>query len=282
MNGYLRMLSHAGINPVEYKFTLAKYKNLEDKKLKHYEYDEIHSEYNLNSLLDKKIKLTFNEEIRCVDCGRLTKKSFNQGSCYSCFLNLASNDMCILKPETCHYHSGTCREPGWGKENCFKKHTLYLANTSGVKVGITKENPITKRWVDQGAMFAIPVMEFENRRDSGLMEIEFGKFITDKTSWQGMISKDSDEKDLFKIRDSLLEKVNPEKLNIPFKMIENPEQIKIDYPIKSYPKKKVTLKPDKLHPIEDTLIGVKGQYLLFKNGVINIRSYGGYYVTIDV
>ena len=64
-------------------------------------------------------------------------------------MNLASNDLCIMRPETCHHHLGTCREPEWGLQNCFKKHTLYLANTSGIKVGITKENPVTKRWVDR-------------------------------------------------------------------------------------------------------------------------------------
>ncbi|MBP7284303.1 MAG: DUF2797 domain-containing protein [Leptospiraceae bacterium] len=281
MKGFLRMMEHEGLNPVTYYLVLAVY-NPSTKKTQKAETKEIRSDFTVNSLLGKKLKLTFTEEIRCVDCGRMTKKSFNQGSCYSCFMNLASNDFCIMKPETCHHHLGTCREPEWGLQNCFKKHTLYLANTSGVKVGITKENPVTKRWVDQGAMFAIPVLEFSSRRDSGIVENELAKYVADKTSWQKMISSDSIELDLFQKKEELLSKIQLKELVEDYKELKPKEITTIKYPILNYPTKKVSYKPDKAKPIEDKLVGVKGQYLLFEKGVINLRSYGGYYVELEV
>ena len=131
-SGYLRMLSHKEVSPVEYNLVTVDYKDDIEKE----------SELALNSLIGKTMKLSFTGEIRCIHCGKKTKKSFAQGNCYPCFINLAKNDLCILKPETCHHHLGTCREPDWGLKNCFKKHTVYLANSTGIKVGITKENPI--------------------------------------------------------------------------------------------------------------------------------------------
>ena len=136
-SGYLRMMSHTGLSPVQYTFNLSNYPNIIKKNIG----DIVQSSFKINELLGIKISLKFSGEIRCVDCGKLTKKSFNGGSCYKCFISLASNDLCILKPTLCHYENGTCREPDWGKSNCFKKHIVYLANSTGIKVGITKENP---------------------------------------------------------------------------------------------------------------------------------------------
>lgn len=281
MKGFLRMMEHEGLLPVNYYFVVAEYEAGVKKTQKSVP-KEKRSEFTINSLLGKKLRLNFTEEIRCVDCGRITKKSFSQGSCYSCFMNLASNDMCILRPETCHHHLGTCREPEWGLANCFKKHTLYLANTSGIKVGITKENPVSKRWVDQGAMYALPIVEFVSRKDSGIVESTLAKYVADKTSWQKMIGGDSIEIDLIQKKEELLSKINLKELVSEFKILKNQTITKINYPILKYPVKKISYKPDKSKPIEDTLVGVKGQYLLFEKGVINLRSYSGYYVELEV
>ncbi|MGZ5056296.1 MAG: DUF2797 domain-containing protein, partial [Methylobacter sp.] len=108
----------------------------------------------LNPLLGKSIKLVHTGKIFCVHCNRQTKKSFNQGYCYPCFVSLAQCDMCIMKPETCHYEGGTCREPSWGEEFCFQPHVVYLANSSSIKVGITRQTQIPTRWIDQGAVMA--------------------------------------------------------------------------------------------------------------------------------
>jgi hypothetical protein len=271
------MMEHSGLEPVEYTFKVVDY----SQKKKTSATGEIPKSMPMKDLIGKKIKLEFTGEIRCENCGRVTTKSFNQGSCFKCFMSLASNDMCILRPETCHFHENTCREPEWGKANCFKKHIVYLANTSGIKVGITKENPYTKRWVDQGAVAAIPIMEVQSRLDAGLVEVEFSKFISDKTSWQKMISGDPPLIDLSLKLKELLKQVDFQKKVSNTKLFDKQKITTIQYPILHYPKKKKSLKPEPSKPIEDVLVGIKGQYLLFENGVINIRTYVGYYCKLS-
>ncbi|MFX4228644.1 MAG: DUF2797 domain-containing protein [Porticoccaceae bacterium] len=100
----------------------------------------------LNGFIGKTIALRYLGEINCVYCGRKTSKSFNQGYCFPCVRKLAQCDSCIIKPETCHYDQGTCREPDWAQTHCFTDHMVYLANTSGLKVGITRVTQLPTRW----------------------------------------------------------------------------------------------------------------------------------------
>ena len=114
----------------------------------------------LNPLIGRMIKLSYLGKISCVHCGRDTNKSFSQGYCYPCFQKLAQCDSCIMSPEKCHYDAGTCREPIWGDEFCMQDHIVYLANSSGIKVGITRASQVPIRWIDQGAIQALPIMRF--------------------------------------------------------------------------------------------------------------------------
>jgi len=56
------------------------------------------------------------------------------------------------------------------------------------------------------------------------------------------------------------------------------EPVTIEYPVLEYPTKVTSLNLDKNATIEGTLLGIKGQYLLFDVGVINIRSFTAYQV----
>ena len=47
-----------------------------------------------------------------------------------------------------------CRDPKWGEENCMIDHTVYLANSSGIKIGITRKYQQIHRWMDQGSYFS--------------------------------------------------------------------------------------------------------------------------------
>lgn len=281
MEGFLRMLQHEGTQEVRYTLVLVNYKNSFPIK----ELSEISTEtqvLELSGLQNKRIRLVSNGMIRCLHCATSIKKSYNQGYCYNCFLKLARNDLCILKPEMCHFHKGTCREPDWGKQNCFQKHTVYLANSSGLKVGITKEKPITNRWVDQGAVEGLAIIETNSRLDAGLIECEFKKYISDKTSWQKMISSKPDSIDLEKSKNELFKKIDKNKLPKEIKILTNSKKIELSYPISQYPSKKKSLKLQKDEAIEDIFLGVKGQYLLFQNGGLNIRSHAGYYCQIKI
>jgi len=123
----------------------------------------------LNEVIGETLTLTYHDAINCSHCGNKTKKSYSQGHCFVCMRKLAQCDMCIMKPETCHFEQGTCREPEWAEQHCMTAHYVYLANTSGLKVGITRHTQIPTRWIDQGATQALPIFKVSTRLQSGLV-----------------------------------------------------------------------------------------------------------------
>ena len=238
----------------------------------------------LNDYLGKQLSLRFLNEINCVYCGRKTNKSFNQGYCFPCFRKLAQCDTCIVKPETCHYDQGTCREPEWAQTHCFTDHMVYLSNTSGLKVGITRINQIPTRWIDQGAIQAIPLIRVADRKLSGLVETHLAKEMADKTSWQAMLKNLTDPMDLISEKVKATEKAlgyikNALQLtDLKDYSPQEGDSVEIEYPVLEYPTKVSSMNFDKNPVVEGTLMGIKGQYLMFDTGVINIRKFGGYNV----
>lgn len=241
----------------------------------------------MNEHIGEAIKLTYQGEIHCIACGRKTKKSFAQGHCYPCFRSLASCDMCIMKPETCHYAEGTCRQPEWGETHCFTPHYVYLANSSGIKVGITRGTQIPTRWMDQGAAQALPVFQVATRLQSGLLEVVLKQHISDRTDWRKMLKADADPLDLKALRDELLDKCSNEIAKIKSEQGDAAIQeideavVEINYPVLAYPEKIKSLNFDKQPEIEGALTGIKGQYLILDTGVLNIRKFSGYNIEVD-
>ncbi|MDG2394953.1 DUF2797 domain-containing protein [Candidatus Thioglobus sp.] len=234
---------------------------------------------NMNDLVGETISLSFNQVIHCRNCGRITNKSYSQGHCYPCSQKLASCDLCIMKPETCHYHLGTCREPQWGLDNCFSPHVVYLANSSGVKVGITRKKNIPSRWIDQGAICALPILEVDTRLKSGELEMALKQFVNDKTNWRKMLKNEVDLADLPTIRDSLLEHIKGAIDATDAQVLKN-EALDINYPVVEYPSKISSLNFDKTPNITGVLKGIKAQYLILDTGVLNIRKYSAYNITL--
>ena len=241
----------------------------------------------LNDYIGKKIKLSYAGDIHCVECGRKTKKSYNQGFCYPCFQSLAKCDMCIMKPETCHYAAGTCRQPEWGDEFCFQDHYVYLANSSGIKVGITRGTQIPTRWIDQGASEALPIFKVSNRLLSGKVEVAIKNHVSDRTDWRKMLKGKAEHVDLAAKRDELIKLAEVELKQIHTEFGESEvtlldeTQINIHFPVESYPEKVKSLNFDKTPEIEGVLHGIKGQYLILDSGVLNIRKFGGYQVSFS-
>lgn len=239
----------------------------------------------LNALLGSPVRLAYNGTIECIHCGRITKKSFNQGYCFPCFKRLAQCDSCIVNPERCHYFEGTCREPEWADDHCMQDHFVYLANSSGVKVGITRGNQIPTRWMDQGAIQALPVFRVKNRLQSGLLEVIFKSHVADKTNWRAMLKGQVDSIDLCAERDRLLSVCAAEisALQDQFGLqsiqyLEDARPTDIDYPVLEYPSKVVSFNLDKDPVVEGELKGIKGQYLILDTGVINIRKFTAYHI----
>lgn len=241
----------------------------------------------LNERIGEPLSLRWTGAIACTHCGRATKKSFAQGHCYPCFKRLAQCDTCIMKPETCHFFQGTCREPEWGEKHCFQPHIVYLANSSGLKVGITRKTQMPTRWLDQGAIQALPILEVDTRQQSGFVEMLFKEQVADRTNWRAMLKGDVTAMDLAAERDRLLSLL-AEGLNQlretygadAIRTLEQPAQ-EFHYPVSVFPKKVVSHNFDKQPVVEGVLQGVKGQYLLLDSGVINLRKFTGYEIQVS-
>jgi hypothetical protein len=246
-------------------------------------------EIPLNQYVGKELQLDYEGAINCVHCDRKTSKSFNQGFCYPCFKRLAQCDLCIMSPEKCHYAAGTCREPEWGEKFCMTDHYVYLANTSGLKVGITRGSQIPTRWMDQGATQAVPIFRVDTRLHSGLVETLFKDHVADKTNWRAMLKGDAEPRDMAAERerlmaacakelDALRDKHGIQAISI----LEDEPEVQISYPVQEYPTKVTSFNLDKTPSVGGTLTGIKGQYLIFDTGVINMRKYGGYQLSLSV
>lgn len=268
--GALSKMSARLESPVQYAFRLGE------------------AEVPVNPLLGKTIRLEFLGEINCCHCGRKTKKSFSQGYCYPCFTKLAQCDSCIMSPEKCHFDEGTCREPEWGERFCMTDHVVYLANSSGVKVGITRASQVPTRWIDQGARQALPIMRVATRQQSGFVEDVLRTQVTDRTNWRTLLKGEAEALDLVAIREQLFDQCAEGLLALQQRFglqaiqpVGDIEPIEIAYPVQAYPAKIASLDLDKTPVVEGTLQGIKGQYLILDTGVINIRKYTAYQLAVS-
>ncbi|MEX0605295.1 MAG: DUF2797 domain-containing protein [Marinobacter sp.] len=242
----------------------------------------------LNELIGRPIQIEFEGMIRCIHCDRSTNKSFSQGYCYPCFRKLAACDTCIMSPEKCHYHLGTCREPEWGETHCMVDHVVYLANSSGLKVGITRGTQVPTRWIDQGAVSAIPMLQVATRQLAGLVEVVCKQHVADRTNWRAMLKGDVPELDLAGERSALLCRIQPELAELREQHGDDAlreasgEALDLSYPVEVWPEKVKTHNLDKTPTVNGILQGIKGQYLILDTGVINIRKYTAYHIRLQV
>lgn len=234
----------------------------------------------MNDFIGKKIKLSFDGQINCISTGEKISKSYNQGYSFRASQKLAACDICIVKPELCHFADGTCREPEWGEANCFQPHIVYLSVSSHLKIGITRQSQVPTRWMDQGATYALPILRVNDRLTSGLIEKEISKTLSDKTNWRKMLQNDVDEINLEDAREGIFEEFADLLDDFDAEDLDE-EVVQIDYPVIEYPEKIKSLGFDKMSEIEGTLNGIKGQYLILDCGVLNMRKHQGYFITIE-
>lgn len=228
----------------------------------------------MNQWIGKHIQFRFDGEIYCLDCGKRTKKSFNQGFCYPCFQSSPMSAECIIKPELCRAHLGEGRDMEWEREHHLKDHYVYLAVSSGVKVGITRDTQVPTRWIDQGASYAVPIAKTPNRYLCGMIEVSLKEYLSDRTAWQRMLKNEITHVDLTEKRAEIIKLVPEEYQQY---LLTEEEILNIEYPVNEYPTKVKSLSFDKTPVIEGRLMGIKGQYLLFEGGqVLNMRKHQAY------
>lgn len=239
------------------------------------------AEVDMNALVGQPIELKYLGEIHCKICGRKTKKSFGQGFCFKHFRDAPENSECIIRPELCEGHLGKGRDPEWEQIHHVQPHVVYLAVASGLKVGVTREQQVPTRWIDQGAWKAIRLAETPHRRLAGEIEVALKNHISDKTHWQKMLKNVlATDLDLLEEKARMTELI-PEALRV--HASENDEIVEIEYPVQQFPTKVKSINFDKQDTLAGTLQGIKGQYLLFDEGrVINLRKHTGYRVQLSV
>ncbi|MEM7611081.1 MAG: DUF2797 domain-containing protein [Pseudomonadota bacterium] len=247
----------------------------------------------MNPLIGRQISLRFTGDIHCQNCGRKTKKSYSQGYCFPCSQRLARCDMCIVRPHTCHFDKGTCREPDWALAHCFQDHFVYIANSSGIKVGITRQDQLPTRWIDQGATQALPIFRTRSRLIAGLLEKSISAHVSDRTDWRRMLKGNPEPIDLAARADRLITETAAEIDAIagdasaktdgnekPFERFDG-QETRISYPVTAWPEKIKAHNLDKTPEVNALLQGIKGQYLIFEDGVLNVRKYTSYELVLE-
>lgn len=234
---------------------------------------------NINQLLNKKIDIQF-EGYQCLNCGK-AKKIYRQGFCYDCFFKIPQAADWVIRPELSKAHLGIeDRDLDYEKKVQLQPHIVYLANSSNVKVGVTRKTQIPTRWIDQGAHEAIEIVEVPNRYLAGITEIALKEHVSDKTNWRKMITNKIEDIDLLAWRNKLKPYL-PEETKPYF--IENNQETHIEFPVLKYPSKPKSLNIVKTLNYEGVLKGIKGQYLIFEdNTIFNIRSNEGLVVKINI
>jgi hypothetical protein len=235
---------------------------------------------SLNQLLDKNIEINF-LGYQCLQCGK-KKKIFRQGFCYDCFMSSPAAGDWIMKPELSTAHLDLeDRDLEYEKRVQLQPHIVYLALSSEVKVGVTRKTQVPTRWIDQGAVQAIPIVEVPNRYLAGITEVALKEHFADKTNWQKMLKNEVPDADLLQERANL-KYIIPKEVQEYFHP-EKEDLYDLHFPVLEFPKKVTSLNLDKTPNFSGKLMGIKGQYLIFQDGtVFNVRTFEGYVVKISL
>ena len=235
---------------------------------------------NMNQLLGKDLEINF-MGFCCLNCGK-KKKIYRMGFCYDCFYSSPSAGDWIMRPELSTAHLGIAdRDLAFEQKVQLQPHIVYLAASSDMKVGVTRKTQVPTRWIDQGASFAMPLVEVPNRYLAGITEVALKNHFSDKINWKKMLVNDIATIDL-------TERRNETKSLLPDEVVPyfetTPEKLyTLEYPVLEYPKKISSLNLSTTPTYSGKLTGIKGQYLLFQDGtVFNVRSYEGFVVQINV
>lgn len=234
---------------------------------------------NLNQVLNKELTISF-IKYQCLNCGE-DRPIFRQGFCRTCFYEIPTAGDWIMRPELSTAHlDKEDRDLEYEKKVQLQPHIVYLANSSNIKVGVTRKSQVPTRWIDQGAHEAIEIVEVPNRYLAGVTEVALKEHIGDKTNWRKMLTNEVDDEDLVEYRNKL-KKYIPDEASVYY--IESNTETHLEFPVLQYPKKVKSLNLDKTPIYSGVLKGIKGQYLIFEDStVFNVRGSEGYVVSLEV
>ena len=234
---------------------------------------------NMNQLLNNTITIQF-IKYQCLNC-KLDKPIYRQGFCKSCFFDIPQAADWIMRPELSTAHlDKEDRDLEYEKKVQLQPHIVYLANSSNVKVGVTRKSQVPTRWIDQGAHEAIEIVEVPNRYLAGITEVALKDYVSDKTNWRTMLKNEIVDENLVEWRERLKQYIPNEAKDY---FIENNTETNLDFPVSQYPEKPKSLNIIKQQLYTGKLVGIKGQYLIFEDQtVFNVRANEGLVVNISV
>lgn len=217
---------------------------------------------------------------QCLNCAE-NNEIFSQGFCRKCFFNIPQAGDWIVKPELSKAHLGIeDRNLEYEKQMQLQPHAVYLANSSGVKVGVTRYTQLPTRWIDQGATQALILAQVPNRYLAGIIEVELKKHIADKTNWRKMLTENPEKINLNEIKNQLRNYIPKEASEY---FLEDANEVLLRFPIEVFPEKVTSLNLKKNSSYRGILKGIKGQYLIFEDGMVfNVRSHEGFEVEIKI
>lgn len=260
MIGFNRELTHRVDSPIRYSWRLGE------------------ETADVNAWIGKQIDIRFEGKKRCIACGRKVKKLYQNGYCFPCVTQLAETDLCIVKPDQCHFSAGTCRDESYAMAQCLIPHSVYLSVSSQVKVGVTRKNRELVRWVDQGATQAVVIAELPTRKQAGELEAAIATRLPDKTDWRKMVQGSAKKVDLLGVRDEISEWIDP--VWRPF-FIANCTAVDLGYPVLPDASVKALSLSAERSAVSGRLVGVRGQYLLLESGVFNVRRHAGLLLAVE-
>jgi len=234
---------------------------------------------HINQLMNKELTISF-VKYQCLNCS-VDEPIYRQGFCKKCFFEIPQAADWIIRPELSKAHLGIeDRDLDYEKKVQLQPHIVYLANSSNVKVGVTRKQQIPTRWIDQGAHEAIAIVEVPNRYLAGITEVALKAHVADKTNWRKMLKNDVDDENLIEWRARLKEFIPEEVLDY---FMEGNLETNLSFPVQKYPEKPKSLNLKKSLKYQGKLVGIKGQYLIFEDDIVfNLRTNEGLVISIAV
>ena len=188
---------------------------------------------NVNQVLGRELRIKF-LKFQCLNCGR-DRPIFRQGFCRSCFFETPAAGDWIMRPELSTAHLDKAdRDLEYEKKMQLQPHIVYLANSSNIKVGVTRKSQIPTRWIDQGAHEAIEIMEAPNRYLAGITEVALKSHLSDKTNWRKMLTNEVTDQNLAEWRDKLQSFIPEEAADY---YLNSRSELELDFPVLKYPVK---------------------------------------------
>ena len=234
---------------------------------------------HLNPLLGQGLRFSWQPQYQCRNCEVEVPQVMRGGYCKRCFFALARCDSCFVSPARCHFALGSCREPDWGERVCMQGHFVYLANSSGIKVGLTQKGRQQQRWLAQGATQGLVIAVADTRRDAGMLEAAIAKIISDRTQWRRLVAMPPQQVQLQSLRARVQQQVQ---LPARCRWLTDEFEQQFTYPVATYSPPVQYLINEKTPSLADNLCGIKGQYLLLTGGAFNVSRHVGSTMAVEV